>query len=471
MNIIQRYKHYVLAIVFMLCTQAAYARDVYVRLSNSGNYSIGITTGNLVMTDAEGRLANLTEAARISVSNGYAVIGGISFLMPVRITGTGFLKFNGRTYRGAFVITQRGGLLNALDIEQYLYGVLPGEVVTSWPMESLRAQAICARTYVIKQSMKRQEKGYDVVDTDADQVYKGQGAETERTNQAVNTTAGLILTYGKEIAQTYFHSDSGGHTADIADVWGQSIPYLQGVPEIVNYKSPVSTWSAKFSASRIQQAVKKVTGADIGSVTQIQVNEVDEGGRAVTMTFTGPHGSKTMRASQFRLALDPRNLKSTMFTPSGGAFTLNNTTTPSGLVSAKKEQPSASSSEVLSITEEQALAKMTSEGIFTATELIDMLTNESKKKQYYQVGMTRMQKAGKSLQTPAPAAPAVPAKPKSKYGFAIEKSGNEFVFYGRGWGHGVGMSQWGCMAMAEQNYTAEQILAHYYPGTTLRRFK
>ena len=219
----------------MLCTQAAYARDVYVRLSNSGNYSIGITTGNLVMTDAEGRLANLTEAARISVSNGYAVIGGISFLMPVRITGTGFLKFNGRTYRGAFVITQRGGLLNALDIEQYLYGVLPGEVVTSWP------QAICARTYVIKQSMKRQEKGYDVVDTDADQVYKGQGAETERTNQAVNTTAGLILTYGKEIAQTYFHSDSGGHTADIADVWGQSIPYLQGVPEIVNYKSPVST--------------------------------------------------------------------------------------------------------------------------------------------------------------------------------------------------------------------------------------
>ena len=448
----------------MLCAVRAEARDVYVRLSGAGTYSIGITTGNLVMTDAEGRLANLTDSARISVSGSNAVIGGMSFMMPVRITGTGFLKFNGKTYRGAFLITPRGGLLNVLDVENYLCGVLPAEVGASWPLEALRAQAVCARTYVIKQSMNRQEKGYDVVDTDADQVYKGHGVETEKTNQAVSSTAGMILTYGKEIAFTYFHSDSGGHTADISDVWGQNIPYLQGVPEIVNYKSPVASWSARFSASRIQQAVRKASGADIGTVTQIQVNEVDEGGRAVTMTFTGSRGSRTIRASQFRLALDPRTLKSTMFTPSGGAFSVSNTSTPSGLVSAKKAAPANSA--VLTFDEEQALAKMTAEGVFTTTELIDMLTNESKKKQYYQVGLSRAQKSGKSVQTPQ-----ATTKPRSKYGYAIEKSGGDFVFYGRGWGHGVGMSQWGAMAMAEQGYTAEQILAHYYPGTALRRFK
>ena len=111
---------------------------------------------------------------------------------------------------------------------------------------------------------------------------------------------------------------------------------------------------------------------------------------------------------------------------------------------------------------------MTADGVFTTTELIDMLTNESKKRHYYQVGVTRLQKAGESINTPKP---QVQAKPKSKYGYAIEKSGNDFVFYGRGWGHGVGMSQWGCMAMAEQGYTAEKILEHYYPGTIVRRFR
>ena len=436
------------------------ARDVYVKLSGAGRYSIGITSGNLVMTDAEGRLANLSDSAVISVSGSNVII---SFMMPVRITGAGFLKFNGRTYRGAFLITQRGGLLNVLDVEQYLCGVLPAEVGASWPLQALRAQAICARTYVLKQSMNRSDKGYDVVDTDSDQVYKGQGIETDKTNQAVSSTAGQLLTYGKDIAYTYFHSDSGGHTADISDVWGQNIPYLQGVPEVVSYKSPVSTWSARISASKIQSAIKKVTGADIGTIKQIQVSEVDEGGRAVTMTFSGTNGTKTIRASQFRLAVDPRTLKSTMFTPSGGAFTVQNDLTPSGLVSAKKSQSVANSS--LSFEEEQAIAKMTSEGIFTTTELIDMLTNESKKKQYYQVGISRSQKAGKNIQA------SQPAKTRSKYGYAIEKSGNEFVFYGRGWGHGVGMCQWGAMAMAEQGYTAEQILAHYYPGTAIRKFK
>ena len=340
---ILRYKRTILIFfaVFLFSTEA-FARDVYVRLSGAGSYSIGITQGNLVMTDAEGKLANLTDSARISVSGGYANIMGISFLMPVRITGTGFLKFNGKTYRGAFLITQRGGLLNVLDVEQYLCGVLPAEVGASWHMEALRAQAISARTYVLKQSMNRAEKGYDVVDTDADQVYKGAGVETDRTNQAVRSTAGEILTYGNEIAYTYFHSDSGGHTANIQDVWGQNLPYLTGVPEVVNYKSPVSVWNARFPASKIQSVIKKITGSDIGAVKEIQVSEVDEGGRAINMTFIGANGSKTIKASQFRLGLDPRTLKSTMFTPSGGTFSVKNDLTPSGLVAPHKSNNSSS---------------------------------------------------------------------------------------------------------------------------------
>lgn len=442
------------------------ARDVYVRLSGGSNFNIGVTEGYITMTDSSGRLISLGDSANLTVSGGNVSAGGYSFPLPAKITGQGLLKFNGRTYRGAFMLTQKSGLLNVVDVEQYLRGVLPAEVGASWHMQALRAQAICARTYVLRQSMNRSSKGYDVVDTDADQVYKGAGVEADKTNQAVESTAGEILTYGREIAQTYFHSDSGGHTADISDVWGQSIPYLQGVPEVVSYKSPVSSWSAKISATKIQNAITKITGTDIGPISQIQVSEVDEGGRAVNMTFTGARGTKTIKASQFRTNVDPRTLKSTMFTPSGGSYNVSNTSTPSGLVSMKIGNGKTFGSNSLSFEEEQGIARMTAEGVFTTTELIDMLTNPDKKKQYYQAGLSRSKSVSSKSAKPSPQ-----KKQRAKYGYAIEKSGNDFVFYGRGWGHGVGMCQWGAMAMAEQGYTAEKILTHYYPGTAIRKFR
>ena len=462
-------KHQALTALMMFLTFSACkleARDVYVRLSGGSNFNIGVTEGYITMTDASGRLINLGDSANLSVSGGNVSAGGYSFPLPAKITGQGLLKFNGRSYRGAFMLTQKSGLLNVVDVEQYLRGVLPAEVGASWHMQALRAQAICARTYVLRQSMNRANKGYDVVDTDADQVYKGAGVEADKTNQAVASTAGEILTYGKEIAQTYFHSDSGGHTADISDVWGQNVPYLKGVPEIVSYKSPVSSWSTKISAAKIQSAITKITGTDIGPISQIQVSEVDEGGRAVNMTFTGTRGTKTIKASQFRTAVDPRTLKSTMFTPSGGSYNVSNTSTPSGLVSMKIGNGNTFGANSLSFEEEQGIAKMTAEGVFTTTELIDMLTNPDKKKQYYQAGLTRSKNSGTRTAKASPQ-----KKQRTKYGYAIEKSGNDFVFYGRGWGHGVGMCQWGAMAMAEQGYTAEKILTHYYPGTAIRKFK
>ena len=421
------------------------------------------------MTDAEGRLANLGGAAHINISGNTAKISTFSFPMPIRITSTGLLRFNGRSYRGSFLITQRGGLLNAVNIELYLFGVLPAEVGATWPEQALRAQAISARTYVLRQSLNRAKKGYDVVDTDADQVYKGVEIETEKTNQAVLSTAGEILTYGKEIAQTFFHSDSGGHTADIADVWGSSVPYLRGVPEVVEYKSPVSTWTTKVSASAVQNAVTKITGTDIGAVSSVQVSEVDEGGRAITMTIIGANGNKTVKASQFRTTIGARSFKSTMLTPSGGAFKVEKKTTPSVTASPKQEKPSASKE--LTLEEEQELAKMTADGIFTAKELIDMLTNPAKKKQYYLSGLTRTKRKPSKIAQPEQKPAAQPKPHRIKRGFAIEKSGNEFVFYGRGWGHGVGMCQWGAMAMAKEGYTAEKILTHYYPGTVIRKFR
>jgi len=459
-------KKLLLIFVFLLVNSCnAEARDIYVRLSGGSSYSIGTTSGNLAMTDAEGRLANLGDSSNISVSGNNVIIMGHSFTMPVKISSPGLLKFNGRTYRGNFLITQRGGLLNVVELENYLRGVLPAEVGASWHEQALRAQAITARTYVLRQSLNRADKGYDVVDTDADQVYKGAGVETAKTNKAVSSTAGFVLTYGNELAQTYFHSDSGGHTANIKDVWGRDVPYLTGVSEVVNYKSPVSVWNARFSSERIREVVRKVTGSDVGTIKEIQVSDVDEGGRAINMTFIGTKGTKTMRASQFRLNLDPKTLKSTMFTPSGGAFNAKNKdSTGGGLVGVHKTSNAKSN---LTFDEAQEIAQMTAEGVFTTTELIDMLTNPDKKDNYYKTGLERRAR-NKNNQKSTPKTKTLKI---NKYGYSIEKSGNEFLFYGRGWGHGVGMCQWGAMAMAEKGWTAEKILTHYYPGTVVKKLK
>ncbi|MBR0034086.1 MAG: hypothetical protein IJP54_00255, partial [Synergistaceae bacterium] len=142
MSCCRRYALIHAVLIFLLHANILEARDIYVKLSGASSFNIGSTAGNLTMVDAEGRLANLGESVHISVANGNAQISSFSFPLPIRITSAGLLKFNDRTYRGSFMITQKAGLLNALDVEYYLCGVLPAEVGASWPDEALRAQAI-----------------------------------------------------------------------------------------------------------------------------------------------------------------------------------------------------------------------------------------------------------------------------------------------------------------------------------------
>ena len=307
--------------------------------------------------------------------------------------------------------------------------------------------------------MSRAERGYDVVDTDADQVYSGAGVETAKSNNAVASTRNQIITYQNTIAFTPFHSDSGGHTANIADVWGQNYPYLMGVPEAVEYKSPVSNWNVKIASSKIQSAVKKITGHDVGNIISVQVFEIDNGGRAVNLKVIGSRGEEVIKAAQFRSSIGARNFKSTMLVSSAGAEVSQSKS------SSAKQSSSRNNLNVMTLDEEQLLAKMTADGVFTTDELIDMLTNPDTQKQYYSIGISRA-----NIKT-ASEDDNQNNKSAHRFGFEVEKSGKNFVFYGKGWGHGVGLSQWGMLEMARQGWTAEKILMHYYPGTAIRKFK
>ena len=136
------------------------------------------------------------------------------------------------------------------------------------------------------------------------------------------------------------------------------------------------------------------------------------------------------------------------------------------------------SNDPLTPKQEAHLTKLTAEGAFSTAELIDMLTNPDKKKGYLYLAIQRggsREKKESAPRTPAlssrpsgSALPSSPPAPPSGEG-SIVREGDVFVFRGRGWGHGVGLSQWGALALANEGWSAERILEHYYPGTRVKR--
>ena len=145
----------------------------------------------------------------------------------------GFISTKGKWYSGEFIVYNRGGVLsiiNHVDIEDYLRGVVPSEMPSSWNYEAHKAQAIAARSYALANLGKRASRGYDLKDTPEDQAYGGASAEAARTNRAVNETKGIVLIYNLKIIPAYYSASAGGQTASSADVWTKNLPYLKSVP-------------------------------------------------------------------------------------------------------------------------------------------------------------------------------------------------------------------------------------------------
>ncbi len=278
---------------------------------------------------------------------------------------------NGRWFRGkARLVPSPKGLIavNYVDMESYLYSVVASEMPPSWPLESLKAQAVAARSYVLKQRDRTANTVYDVGDDTRWQVYKGVEAETNSTQAAVKATSGQVMTYQGGIIEAVFHSSSGGHTENSEDVWSQKVPYLRAVNDY-DQSAPVYSWSELFSIDTLGQKL------GVGKIKSLSVVESSPQGRVRRIKVEGESDQRVMTGEQMRIAL---NLRSSLF----------------------KVTPQKSADA-----------------------------------------------AGKSL------APQT---------FQIE---------GRGFGHGLGLSQYGAQALATQGWTYGQILTHYYKGANLSRIQ
>jgi stage II sporulation protein D len=182
---------------------------------------------------AGGRVVKRSSAPlRVSSSRGY-----------VRVGGTAMNGVTSGRYRGSLMLYGDSGVtaVNHLDLDKYLYGVVPVEMPASWHPEALKAQAVAARTYGL--ASDRGGAVFDVYPTTASQVYNGMDAEVASTNAAVRATRDHVVTYEGEIITTYFFSTSGGRTENVENIFGGSaVPYLRGVKDPYDNISPRHRW-------------------------------------------------------------------------------------------------------------------------------------------------------------------------------------------------------------------------------------
>jgi stage II sporulation protein D len=210
-----------------------------------------------------------------------------------RVTYAGTLRAMARVSRTTHRIT-----VNKVSLEQYLRGVVPREMPSSWRPVALRAQAVAARTYAAFEVRSSSDPRFNLYDDTSSQVYGGLTAAVASTDKATSATAGQVRTYRGQPAFTQFSASNGGELAPSTQ------PYLVGKADPYDTKSidPYASWTVKVAAHKID-----TTWPALGKVTSIEVTSRDGkgkwGGRVLALTLHGTQGDKKLSGDDFRSAL------------------------------------------------------------------------------------------------------------------------------------------------------------------------
>lgn len=300
------------------------------------------------------------------------IAGNILELLPAdNNKALQLVKINGRDYHGSVkVLVQNDKLkvINVVPVEEYLRGVLPQEMPPEWNIEALKAQAVAARSFALRNRKRHINDGYDICATTHCQSYLGKAGERSSTNQAVVATRGEVLKYNGQLADTLFHTDSGGMTENSENVWGTKIPYLRAAKEVYTNTQP---WEKNITLDDLKIVLNKHYQG-VGDIKKIKLSPLTVGksasdrtisGRVRYLEIAGNKGSRKITGNDFRNYL---GLKSTLF--------------------------------------------------------------------------------------------------------QVSLRNNVCFISGFGWGHGLGLSQWGAKTLADvKKYDYRAILAHYYQGTELKK--
>jgi len=223
--------------------------------------------------------------------------------------GATAVSLNGRGYRGSFrilkVTSTTVRVVNVVDVDLYLRGVVPSEMPKGWVPEALKAQAVAARSYAL--SRLHPSAAFDLYADTRDQVYLGIDHEAPATTTAVQATAGQVVLYKGKVATTYFFSTSGGRTASPQDLnpAAPPVPYLVSVPDPYDSISPYHDWGPfRYTARKLGRGLKSR-----GKLMDVHT-VASPSGRVQSVLATGSKGQAAATGPQVRAAL---GLRSTWF--------------------------------------------------------------------------------------------------------------------------------------------------------------
>lgn len=340
--------------------------------------------------------------------------------------------FKGRSYYGSFQYTRLTGkditVVNFVELEDYVKGVVPYESGSTWPLEALKAQALCARTYAAKNLGNHASKGFDLCNSTDCQVYFGTDGATSVSNQAVDETAGLYVVYNGQLCDTLYHSSDGGATEDSENVFYSALPYLRGVVD--PYESTVNTgyssWSYTYTAEDITWILqsKGYNCSDIVSVTPTytrmgniyQLKFTDENGKV--LTFSKDRAGSILYSSTLKKYTHSQRFTIEAAGVTGTQLYINDGNTPAENGSL---YAIGSGGSIQEINTSGGISVLTSGGVEEVSATV----------------------SGGTISAPA------------------------YVVTGSGWGHNVGMSQYGALAMAKLGFTCEDIIKFYYTGVSI----
>jgi len=380
------------------------------KLSSFSGVSKGdLTTRNTKADDVYILVNGKTQMAYSSASSDF-------FVAPSDYPSRSVVTYGGTTYRGG-IATKRSGtndmaVVNYLVMDHYLYGILPKEMSANWPKEALKAQAVVARNFSITNFNKHDDEGYDLCNNTHCQVYGGYSVEGVGSNLAVDESTGDLLYYNDELVTSYYHSNSGGRTASIEHVWSAEVPYLVSVNDPYSVGSPNTDWMVMMSP---QEIVNKLSNQNyfIGTLKNVHVTDVADDGRVQEIEFIGTKGIAVLKKEEMRKVF--------------------------GYVAFKSIWYEVLTDNIVSVANNQNYDKVS----LPEATVIDV---------------NGVSSLAKNAQVSIKGA----AQDKT-----IEMTPSTYTFVGHGFGHGIGMSQWGAKKMAEDGYSYEDILMHYYTGTHL----
>jgi stage II sporulation protein D len=242
-------------------------------------------------------------------------------------------SWEGRGYRGSFALVKlpdgRDGLINALPLDAYLYGVLAKEVSPSWPAAAQQAQAIVSRTYAL--GKLRPGNAYDVVASESDQHYAGIAGESVQGRAAIDATGGVVLTFDGFPAHVAYSSCCGGKTAAAGDVWNTPYPYLPSVADPNCAGSPAYDWQSIVPRQTIEDAFPAC--GDIGALRSVDLAVAAAGDRPTGISLVGSVSTFATTPKAFRESIGASVIRSTFVrtaTPEDGGASVALTGTGRG---------------------------------------------------------------------------------------------------------------------------------------------